>query len=151
VNGLELPFSQAFRHSAWAYPLVEVIHISGFVLLVGAVFVFDLRALGLGSVPLRQLARSTLPWSVAALALVVPSGLMLFLADPNAIIQNPAFVAKLSLLGMAGLNAAAFHVGPYQRIKDSDLALPLTGRVQAGLSMLLWVAVIGCGRMIAYV
>jgi hypothetical protein len=36
----------AMRGSVWMYPIVEVLHIVGFVILVGAVFMFDLRVLG---------------------------------------------------------------------------------------------------------
>ena len=38
-----LPFARAMRESLWMYPIVEVIHIVGFVILVGSVLMFDLR------------------------------------------------------------------------------------------------------------
>jgi hypothetical protein len=44
VSGL----GQMMRRSAWLYPIVEIVHIVGFVILVGAVVMFDLRVLGLG-------------------------------------------------------------------------------------------------------
>jgi len=101
----------------------------------------------------RDLARLTLPWSIGALLLVVPSGLLLFLSDAQSVLQNPAFVLKLGLLALAGLNAAAFHLGPYQRVKEWEVGrtLPSSARLHAALSLGLWVGVIGCGRMIAYV
>jgi hypothetical protein len=145
---------EALRHSAWAYPLVEIFHIAGIVLLVGSVTVFDLRILGFGrQIPVRDLARHTLPWSIGALLLVVPSGLLLFLTDAQSVLQNPAFVLKLGLLALAGLNAAAFHLGPYQRVKAWEVGqtLPPAARLHAALSLGLWLGVIGCGRMIAYV
>jgi hypothetical protein len=35
------------RQWTWLYPIVEILHILGFVVLVGAAFMFDLRLLGL--------------------------------------------------------------------------------------------------------
>jgi hypothetical protein len=35
----------AMRQWLWLYPIVEIVHILGFVLLVGAAFMFDLRLL----------------------------------------------------------------------------------------------------------
>ena len=73
--------------------------------------------------------------------------------DTDIFLQNPAFVLKLGLLALAGLNAAAFHLGPYQRVKEWEVGrtLPSSARLHAALSLGLWLGVIGCGRMIAYV
>ena len=38
----------AMRQWLWLYPAVEIVHILGFVLVVGAGFYFDLRLLGAG-------------------------------------------------------------------------------------------------------
>ena len=142
------------RHSPWAYPALEITHIAGFVVLVGSVLVFDLRVLGLGqNIGVRELARLTLPFSISALLLVIPSGLLLFLSDATAILTNPAFQMKLGLLGLAGLNAAAFHLGPYQSVSEWDRLAPAPwgGRLGAAASLLLWLSVIAAGRFIAYV
>ena len=37
----------AMRESMWLYPAVEILHIFGFILLVGSIIGFDLRLLGL--------------------------------------------------------------------------------------------------------
>jgi hypothetical protein len=149
----ELPLAQALRHSEWLYPLVEVVHIAGIALLVGSVWVFDLRVLGLGQAPIRQLARATLPWSVAALLLIVPSGLLLFVADAQALLGNRAFLLKMLLLAAAGANAAAFHLALSGHVRRAGETAQLSAglRAHAAASLLLWLAIIGCGRMIAYV
>ena len=74
LNALEEgSFAEAMRDSIWLYPAVETVHIIGFVILVGAVIMFDLRVLGVSKrVPVRMLAQHLLPWSVAALLLIVP-------------------------------------------------------------------------------
>jgi hypothetical protein len=145
------PLAEGLRAHAWLYPVVETMHILGFVMLVGAVAVFDLRVLGLGrTLPLRALARHTLPWSVGSLVLVVPTGLLLFTVQAPDYIANPVFLLKLGLVGAAGLNALAFHAGPYRTAADAG-PVPPAARLQAGLSIGLWVAVICCGRMLAYI
>ena len=37
----------AMRQWLWLYPIVEILHIAGFVVLVGAAVMFDLRLLGM--------------------------------------------------------------------------------------------------------
>ena len=54
------------RQELWLYPAVEILHIWGFVVLVGSVAMLDLRLLGLSRrVPARQLSRHLLPWTGA--------------------------------------------------------------------------------------
>jgi hypothetical protein len=143
----------AIRESTWLFPVAETIHIVGIALLVGSVVAFDLRVLGVSrALPVRGLARHLLPWSLASLALIVPSGLVMFLAQPE-LIGNRAFLVKLGLLGLAAINAIVFHTGPYAGVAawDRDVAAPAGAKAIAALSILLWIAVIAAGRMIAYV
>ncbi|HWA14554.1 MAG TPA: DUF6644 family protein [Burkholderiales bacterium] len=144
---------EAMRNSIWLYPAVETLHIVGFILLVGAVLMFDLRVLGLSRrVPVRMLAGHLLPWGAAALVLIVPAGLLLFAADATAMVGNRAFVLKMILLMAAATNAAAFHLGPFRSVTawDQGITAPLSARLHAGASLVLWLAIIACGRMIAY-
>jgi hypothetical protein len=109
------PPALAMRANAWLYPAVEIVHIAGFAVLVGAVAMFDLRVLGLGrELPVRALARHLLPWSVGSMLAVLPSGLLLFAAEAPDLAANRVFLLKLVLIGVAGLNALAFHAGPYR-------------------------------------
>jgi hypothetical protein len=144
----------AMRDSMWLYPAVETVHILGFAILVGSVVMFDLRVLGLARrVPVRALAGLLLPWGAAALILIVPAGLLLFTADASSLVSNRAFVLKMLLLMLAGVNAAAFHLGPFRSAGrwDRDVAAPLSARLHALASLLLWVGILTCGRLIAYV
>ena len=146
--------SVAMRSSLWLYPAVEIVHITGFALLVGSVVMFDLRLLGLSkTVPVRALARHLLPWSVGSLLLIVPSGFALFTAHASDFISNTAFVTKMGLLMLAGANAAAFHAGVFQSAAgwDTGTRAPVAARLHAAASIVIWVAVIACGRLLAYV
>ena len=146
-----LPLAQALREGAWLYPAVETLHIIGFTVLVGAVAMFDLRVLGFGrQLPVRALARHLLPWSAGSMLLVVPTGLLLFVADPLALLANRVFLLKLGLIAVAGLNALAFHAGPYRRAEAWAGRAPPRAMLHALLSLGLWIAVIACGRLLAY-
>lgn len=143
----------SIRGSAWLFPVAETIHILGFVILVGSVVMFDLRVLGLSrTMSVRALAGHLLPWTLGSVAIVVPTGVLLFLAQPE-LLTNRVFIAKLGLLALAAANAAAFHAGPYAHIGqwDRDVTAPASARLIAAASILIWVAVITAGRFIAYV
>jgi hypothetical protein len=145
--------AQAMRGWLWLYPIVEIIHIIGFVMLVGAVTMFDLRVLGLSpAIPVRALAHHLLRWSIAGLLLVVPAGLLMFSAHPMEFAENRVFQLKLALIIAAGVNAALFHAGVYRTVPEWDLqnTAPTVAKLHAALSIALWIAVIACGRLLAY-
>jgi hypothetical protein len=131
--------------SSWAYPALEVVHIVGIALLLGSLVVVELRVWGAGAaLPLAALARLALPVSLAGFALVVLSGLLLFAAQPNDMLGNRAFLLKLGLVSLAGLNAAFFHARGSLARQDG------LARAQTVLSLGLWLGAIICGRWIAY-
>jgi hypothetical protein len=150
----ETTLATAVRESVWLYPICELLHIVGFVLLVGAAAMFDLRLLGMSrSLPVSTMASHLLPWSRTGLVVAIPTGLLMFASDATATAANPAFRLKLLLIVAAGLNAWAFHRGPFRRVAswDRDAPSPPAARLAAVLSLSIWTAVIAAGRLIAYV
>ncbi len=148
-----LAIAKAMREWLWLYPIVEIIHITGFVILVGSVVMFDLRVLGLSKqISVRALSRHLLPWSWGALVLVVPTGLLMFSAHASDFLGNRAFQLKMALLLAAGINAAIFHTGPYQGVAswDTNATAPWPARLSVALSLVIWLGVISCGRLLAY-
>ncbi len=146
-------FAAAMRQWLWLYPIVEIVHITGIALLVGSIAMFDLRLLGFSrALPVRRLARHLLPWTLVGFAVVATSGGMMFTAHATEFWTNPAFFVKLSLIALAGINALWFHRGAYRSAGgwDVERAAPAVARVAALLSLLLWVGVISCGRLLAY-
>jgi len=147
------------RESSWLYPLIQVAHIFGFIVLAGAAILFDLRVLGASStragtmVDVRALGLHLLPWSVLAALLVVPSGVLMFAVDAGELIGNRAFVIKLCLLSLAAGNAVAFHGGAGRGWAGwtAQTGVPSGARLHAALSIALGLAIVTCGRMIAYV
>jgi hypothetical protein len=145
--------ARTVRESPSLYPAVETAHILGFVVLVGAAVMFDLRLLGVSRrLPVDALARHLLPWSRAGLLAVVPSGLLLFMSNAAGMWSNPAFRLKMALLVGAGLNALLFDFWTFRTVAawNQDSPTPAAARNAAIASLLLWAGVITCGRWIAY-
>ena len=148
----ETPLSLAIKKSVWVYPAAELLHILGFVLLVGCAVAFDLRLLGLSrSISVRALAGHLLPWAQVGLAIVVPTGVTMFLNEPTMMAANPAFRVKLVLVSLGILNALSFR-WPFRTVShwDTTVPVPLPVRLNALLSLLIWISTITAGRLIAY-
>ena len=129
-----------------AYPVLEAAHIVGIALLFGNLVLFELRVWGLGTaLAVAPLARLSLGLSLAGFALAAASGLTMFATQVGELLANRAFVLKMGLLLLLGVNAAWFHLRGGVRRLDAP------ARVQTALSLGLWLAVIICGRWIAYV
>lgn len=130
----------------WAYPALEVLHLVGIALLLGNLVLFELRVLGATpALPLPALARAALPLALAGFGLAACSGLLMFAGQPLELLANRVFTLKMGLLMLAGTNAAMFHA------RGGVLRLDGLARAQTVLSLGLWLAVITCGRFIAYV
>jgi hypothetical protein len=143
---------RAMREWLWLYPSVEVVHLVGIGLLFGSIAVLDLRLLGLSrSIPVRRLAAHVLPWTAASFLLIVPSGLLMFTAHASEFVQSEVFVLKLLLILAAGLNAALFHTRVFRGADAWDTSAPPgAARAFAAASLVLWIGVIACGRLLAY-
>jgi hypothetical protein len=147
----DTPWSVALHESLYGYPIVESIHVWALCLFVGMAVVLDLRLTGLSftSVPVSQIARRILPWTTFGFVLMVLSGILLFYAIPVRSYQNIFFRVKLLLLVVAGLNAWVFHPRGIQSW-DKDPIPPRSARFAGYASLVLWMTIIFCGRMIAY-
>lgn len=143
---------QAMRQSPLLYPIVEILHIVGFVLLVGSIVGLDLRLIGAARwLSAEGLARHLLRLAVAGFCLAVPMGILLFVTEAVALSRNGVFLVKLAVIALAGTNAALFHLGAWRRVATWDPQHPPTAaRIAGTVSISLWLAVIACGRLIAY-
>ncbi|GIW25875.1 hypothetical protein [Meiothermus sp.] len=147
------PVALAMRQSSWLYPTVEILHILGFCALVGAAGLFDLRLLGFSRhIPVQQMAAHLLPVAWGGFVLAAPSGFLLLMADAPSIGTSPIFLSKMALVGLAGLNAWVFHtrVGRSVQAWNQGVNPPLAAKLAALGSLLIWVAVVALGRLIAY-
>lgn len=146
-------FAAFVREKAWAYPLLETLHLVGLGLVVGGIVVLDVRLLGLGrEISLESLSRHVLWLVFLGIAVNVATGFAMFASDAAEFAANASFRVKLALIGLAFLNALLFQFGPARASAayDRGVAPPTRVRLQGGLSIVLWLGVVTAGRMMAY-
>ena len=144
---------QAMRQWLYLYPVVETVHIVGIGLLFGSIAVLDLRLLGFSRrISVGNLSRHVLPWTAGSFALIVPSGFAMFTAHAMEFIASPVFALKMGLVFLGGLNAALLHAGAMRSASrwDVDAMPPPAARLAAAASLVIWISVIACGRLLAY-
>jgi len=134
-------WAEAIKESLWLYPALEIVHIIGIVLLVGPALLFDLRLLGYAKkIDINLLSTYLLPIPRYALLLIIPSGFLLFITNAISLSQDFTFWLKMTLLVLAALNVFIYN----------RYALLFPVKLTATLSILLWIAIISCGRLLAY-
>ena len=142
------------RENDLLFPFIESVHVLAVCLVVGSIAVVDLRLLGLASVdrPVGRLMRSILPVTVGAFGLAVAAGSLLFISHASKYLENHFFIAKITLIALAGVNMAVFHLIGARNLDqwENDALPPLFARVAGGLSLFLWVSVVACGRWIGF-
>jgi uncharacterized membrane protein len=138
-------FFESLRSNAFAYPMLEVVHIIGIALLLGNLVLLEFRVWGAGkAIPVPDLARLAISIALAGFGLAAMSGLLMFATQALDLLSNRAFVIKIGLLMPAASNAAWFHA------RGSLVKLDTTAKIQTLASSIIWIAVIFCGRWIAY-
>jgi hypothetical protein len=144
-------FAAALRHSPTLYLAVNAGHILAIGLLLGAVVTLDLRLLGaFGRYRLADLGPPLRHVAAAGLALAAATGFLLFSTRPAAYVANPAFLAKLALIGLGLLNILALHAGRAWRTALAGEPVPGRLRLAALVSLLAWVPAVLAGRWIGF-
>lgn len=148
-------WAAAIRDSLWMFPVIETVHIFGIVALVGATSILDLRLMGFTfrEEPVSKLAKRFLPWTWFGFLVQLLTGILMFASEAVKMYGNWAFVIKMILIVVAGLNAFVFHSLAYQSVDkwDKDPIAPVSARIAGAVSILLWFGIVALGRWIAYV
>ena len=139
--------AQWLRFSRWGYAAVNTAHVFGIALLVGAILPLDLRLLGAWrSVALGPLARVLVPVAATGLLLAIATGAFLFITRADEYAALNLFLAKLALIATGAVHALSLHLGPALR-NASRARL----RTAGATSLAIWLAVLVCGRLLAFV
>src|SRR5262249_24983062 len=124
------------RDSHYGFPVIETFHLFGIVSLVGSTSVLDLRFWGVlfKDEPLSSLVRRLVPWAWGGFAVQVVTGALLFSSEATRCYNNTAFLTKMGLIALAGVNALIFHTTAYKRVSlwDTDHESPVAAKL-AGL------------------
>jgi hypothetical protein len=142
------------RENDVLFPFIESVHVLAICLVVGSILVVDMRLLGLASVnrSVSRVSNGILPLTWSAFAVAVASGSLLFISNATKYLGNGFFIAKLVLIGAAGLNMAMFHLISARDLPrwEKETRLPLSARLAGAISILLWISVVACGRWIGF-
>lgn len=140
------------RDIFWMWPFMENLHFFGLSLMFGALLMIDGRVLGLAkAIPMGPVL-NLIPVAIVGFGINLITGLFFLTGDPFRYFYNLSFQWKMGLIIIAGFNALWFWFGEHAKLKalpqgaDADTQ----AKVIAGLSLLLWIAVIILGRMIPY-
>lgn len=139
----------------WTYGLLNLAHIFGIGSLFGAVLLLDLRLLGLWrSIPAASLIRPTVPLAAFGVMLAAASGIMMLSFNATEYHGNPFLYVKLPVVVAGLVNVAIIQrLAAWRRAASGLPSEPGDQRLLAvfgGLSLLIWLIVISCGRMIGY-
>ncbi|GIT61867.1 MAG: hypothetical protein Ct9H300mP20_16940 [Gammaproteobacteria bacterium] len=150
----ETKWSIALLESLYMYPWIESAHVLSICFFIGILLFVDLRLMGVAftKLPISEMNKKVLPWSLFGFGLMMLTGFLLFYAIPVRSYQNIFFRFKVILILLAGLNAFLFHrqMKLEGMIWDEGKSIPKSVHLKAAASLVLWSGVIISGRMIAY-
>jgi hypothetical protein len=147
------PVSTGIRETAGVIPTTQSLHILAIAVVIGSALVMELRLAGVLATDEspQAVVRRYLGWLWAGVAVLVATGTILVVGEPNRVLSNPLFWTKMGLIVFAAAFTLLFRYPilrpqfPSGQARPAALARPL-----AWVSLLVWVAVIFCGRWIAY-
>jgi hypothetical protein len=150
----EMENSIALRESQFVWPMFEVVHVVFMCIFAGLIIMMDLRLLGVGNMqtPFSQVQRRLFPWQMFAMVVSSATGLALVWGNPLNYVTNIIFWVKMLAMGIAGLNALAFHFITEYTLVDWDAGQtpPFGAKLAGALSIVLWVNVVVAGRLMPY-
>lgn len=145
TNQVSLYISQL---NAFAGAIAQLFHILGFLLILTAVLIVNLRLIGLGlrKQPIPYLAKVTNPLILAGLVLVAISGLFILLPSASLYYPNPAFWLKFYLLAAV----LVVHFTLTRLVTRKEQPNPVLAISAAVVSLTLWFGVAFAGRAIGF-
>lgn len=148
------PAATAIREGQSLFPWIESVHVLAVTLVIGSIAIVDLRLLGWASRDrsVVQTTRLALPVTWCAFAIAVISGALMFSSNALSYARNPFFQVKLLLIIGAGLNMMVYHLllGRDATAWLTPELTPQRARIAGGVSLLLWIAIVACGRWIGF-
>lgn len=151
----QTPLSNLIQSVEWIIPMVQSVHIVAIAIVMSSVVMVDLRLMGVTGrgQTISVMARRFIPWIWWSLAVLLATGAILIIAEPRRDLLNPVFQAKMALLVVAIVVTALFQQAVSRNMEVWDLFPEKRAGawLTAALSLTVWIAIVGCGRWIAYV
>jgi hypothetical protein len=137
-----------YGSSVYIGPALNIVHLMGMVVFLGAILIVDLRLLGAGLKrhPTAAVARDAQPWLIGGLVVLVLTGIPATMATATDQYANSIFWAKMYLLAL-GL----VFLFTIRRLVTSaeEGRVPSAARKATGLvSIFIWLGVAALARLI---
>lgn len=147
------PVSTMIRETMWVIPTVQCIHIISIAIVIGSALVSDLRLAGVLAIDESPatVVRRYLPWMWSALVVLLMTGIVMVVGEPDRTLTNTLFWIKMALVLFAFTLTLAFR----KPLLDEAFSIEharwrMAIKPAAWTSLAIWAAVIFCGRWIAY-
>jgi hypothetical protein len=146
------PLSMAIQNAAWVIPSVQTVHILAISTVMASVVMVDFRLLGVTGrgLTIPEMLHRFLPWVWSAVIVLLLSGAVLIIGEPDRELLSPVFWVKMSLLACVLVITGIFQYSLTRREQFWEPRRALSC-VVAVASLVLWVAIVAAGRWIAYV
>ena len=136
--------------SPFAYYFVLLMHNLGLALIVGTSLVIGLRLLGVApDLPLKPMKKFfTICWIGVWVSIV--SGILLLTSYPTKALTNPLFYLKLIFVAIGVWITRKIERAAFADENASDEAIVAAGRSLAVRALVVWIAALSAGRLLAY-
>jgi hypothetical protein len=142
------------QHNGWVIPTIQSVHILGIAVIIGSVFMIDLRVLGWAGMDqtLRQTTSRFGPWLTGALCVLLATGALMVIGEPVRELVTFSFWFKMTLVVVGTLIAAIFQITlrNHEQLWEETLVHRRFIKFLAVLTLLIWLCIIVLGRLIAY-
>jgi hypothetical protein len=145
--------SEYLSSTSWIVPAVQSIHILGVALVFASMSMLSLRLLGFFSArqPVSAAALPALSWLWPAFLVLLLTGLVMVVAEPERELLSQTFLLKMALVAVAAVASSVLRRSMLRHRQSWDAPQGhAAAKVLGILFFVLWVAIIVCGRWIAY-
>jgi hypothetical protein len=148
-------FSDTTHLGTWLIiPMSQSMHIMSIAIIMISVGILNLRLLGVAgtSLTIASVTRRLTPWIWGALFVLLVTGTVQTIAEPDRELLNMTFGLKMVMLAIVIAITAFYQTSIrkdahyWERSFDRQRA----GQLLAVLSLVLWLAIVAAGRLIAY-
>jgi hypothetical protein len=136
--------------SFFSFYFILLFHNFALAMLVGPSAFIDLRILGVApQIPVKSLRPlyTVIAWGIG---LAVLTGALLLLAYPTKALTNPLFYVKLLVIGIGIATVYKLKARVFDNDSISEPEAILAGKTMATWSIVIWIAAITAGRLLAY-
>ena len=142
----QTPLSLAIQTNEWVIPTVQSIHIVAIGVALGSVFMVTLRILGWAGrdESLARMNQRFGPWLTWALAVLLATGIVMIIGEPARELLTLSFWLKMILVVIGTAVAVLFQRAVRRNPEPSGI------RLLAVVTLLIWLAIVVLGRLIAY-